>query len=98
MFYPKNIPLEMRRNKNWVLFRKINNSKNENHPLKMMISLEGKWHRAKSTESTDWSTFTKSIQIFYCFALICCMKIIINHLLYFLIISNLISIYLLIND
>ena len=63
MFYPKNIPLEMRRNKNWVLFRKINNPKNENHPLKMMISLEGKWHRAKSTDSTDWSTFTKSIQI-----------------------------------
>ena len=62
MFYPKNIPLEMRKNKNWVLFKKIDNPKNSNHPLKMMISLEGRWHKAKSTDNKDWSTFTKTLQ------------------------------------
>ena len=60
-FHKENIPKEMRALDQWVLFVK-ENVRGSNHPKKHMISVEGeRWHKAKSTEEKDWSSFDKAI-------------------------------------
>ncbi len=59
-FLKDNIPKEMKNLNQWVLFVKeiVNGS---NHPRKHMISIQGdRWHKAKSTEEKDWSSFEEA--------------------------------------
>lgn len=61
-FQPENIPKEMRESKQWVLYVK-EKMPGVSHLRKQMISIEGeRWHRAKSTDPDDWSTFDKAYE------------------------------------
>ncbi len=60
-FKTENIPREMKKMKNWVLYVKEKDP-NIIHPKKVMISTTGKyWHKAKSNEKNDWSSFYGSL-------------------------------------
>lgn len=62
MFFPENIPPEMKESKQWVLYVKEKVPGSE-HLRKQMVSIEGdRWHLAKSTNPNDWSTFEKAYQ------------------------------------
>ncbi len=60
-FNTKNIPREMKKMRNWVLYLK-EKQEGTSHPKKVMISIEGKyWHKAKSNMKEDWSSFYWSL-------------------------------------
>lgn len=56
-FKTENIPKEMKKMRNWVLYVKEKDP-NIIHPKKVMISTNGRcWHKAKSNDKNDWSSF-----------------------------------------
>ncbi len=64
-FKTENIPKEMKKMRNWVLYVKEKDPAIL-HPKKVMISTNGRcWHKAKSNEKGDWSSFYGSLSSLY---------------------------------